>query len=114
MIRDPLDYVYFYHGLELAIAAAGFFAVWYRTRFWLPRYVHVLAAVATLIGVVLNFLIPADAPITKQLGIWANVFIVGVCPALVYFFFVFYGGQAAAYRRHMSAAKTGELPTAEP
>jgi hypothetical protein len=102
MFQDLVRFVHLCHGVLLALAAVGFFAVWYRTRFWLPRYVHVLAAVATLMGVAMIFLIPADAPIRKQVGIWANVLIVAICPALVYFFFVFYGGQSAAYKRRTS------------
>ena len=100
MIQDLVRFIHVFHGIVLSIAAVGFFALWYRTRFWLPRYVHVLAVVGLGVGIALIYLMPADAPINKQLGIWGNIVLLAICPLLVYLVFVFYGGQAAAYRRH--------------
>jgi hypothetical protein len=89
------------HGIALAAAAVGLFAFWLRTRLWLPRYVHVLALLATMLGVGMACMVPDDAPINRQLGPLGYVVVVAIFPALVYFFFVFYGGQRAAYDRMM-------------
>jgi hypothetical protein len=86
------------HGLVLFLAAIGFFRFLIRTRFWYPKYVHWLAAIALVIGVGLLFLLPADAPVNQ--GDWIGLkkaFTVLILPAIVYFAFVFYGGQRAAY-----------------
>jgi predicted ferric reductase len=80
------------------VAAIGFFRFWVRTRFWFPRYVHVLAALALLIGLWLVTIIPPDAPINKgDYRTLKNALVVVGLPALVYLVFVFYGGQHAAY-----------------
>ena len=68
-----------------------------RTRFWFPKYVHRVAAIALAIGLGMLPLIPADAPINR--GEWAafkTCLIVLLFPAIVYVAFVFYGGQRAA------------------
>ena len=82
-------------GIFLAIL---YFAVWKRSGFWLPTYVHVLAAVGLLIGVWIVATTSPDAPIASW-GIGGTLFELFICPALVYFFFVFYGGQTAALAR---------------
>ena len=51
-------------GLAILLAV-GFFRFWIRTRFWLPRYVHWMAAIALCIGVGLLPAIPEDAPINR-------------------------------------------------
>jgi hypothetical protein len=33
------------HNVLLAVAAIGFFIFWIRTRFWLPKYAHIRAAI---------------------------------------------------------------------
>jgi hypothetical protein len=33
-----------------ALSAVGFFIFWARTRFWLPKYAHILAAIGLLVG----------------------------------------------------------------
>jgi hypothetical protein len=41
------------------LAAVGFVRFAVRTRFWLPRYVHVMAAVALAIGIWFVTIVPA-------------------------------------------------------
>lgn len=41
----------FLHAVLLVLSAAGFFIFWARTRFWLPKYAHVLAAIGLLVGI---------------------------------------------------------------
>jgi len=38
------------HGILLALGAVSLFALWYRTRFWLPVYAHVLAVIGLIVG----------------------------------------------------------------
>ena len=91
------------HFVFFAVAAVGFFIFWSRTRFWLPKYAHVLAAIALLVGIWCASTIPDDAPIRKQ-GPLAKPLLALVLPAMVYFFFVSYGGQKAAFRRMPKSA----------
>jgi len=91
------------HGVLLLISAVGFFIFWARTRFWLPKYAHVLAATGLVVGVWCASNVPKDAPLGKQSSM-AKLLFALVLPAMVYFFFVFYGGQKAAHRRKPKAA----------
>ena len=86
------------HGVLLALSAIGFFVFWARTRFWLPRYAHILAAIGLVVGVWCVSNMPDDAPINKE-GPTAKFLSALILPAIVYFFFVFYGGQRAAFKR---------------
>jgi 4-amino-4-deoxy-L-arabinose transferase-like glycosyltransferase len=97
MLFDLLKGLNVLHGVILVVVAIGLFWFWARTRFWLPRYVHVLAIIALALGIWMLANVSDDAPISKQ-GPYAKILLVLVLPAMVYFFFVFYGGQHAAYR----------------
>ncbi len=68
---------------------------WVRGGFWLPRYVHIIAALAALLGVGLGWLNYASGAGTAT----GAVVLVIILPALVYLAFVFYGGATAAMRR---------------
>jgi len=92
------------HALLLLIGAAGFFVFWARTRFWLPLYAHVLAAIGLIVGVWCVSSLPTDAPLAKQ-GYGTRLLFALLAPAMVYFFFVFYGGQMAARRRKPKTAE---------
>jgi hypothetical protein len=84
----------------LSVSALGFFRFWAKTRFWLPRYVHVLALIALLVSIWVSSLTSPEAPVNQ--GDWAPIkrlMLVLALPAMVYFFFVFYGGQREAYDR---------------
>jgi hypothetical protein len=39
------------HFVLLVLSATGFFIFWARTRFWLPKYAHILAAIGLVVGV---------------------------------------------------------------
>ena len=88
----------FLHVVIFVLGAVGFLIFWVRTRFWLPRYAHVLAAIGLVVGVLCLADAPDDAPIKKQ-GALAQILLALALPAIVYVFFVFYGGQKAAYNR---------------
>jgi hypothetical protein len=85
------------HGVLAVLMAFGFFIFWARTRFWLPKYAHILAAIGLLVGVWCVSTTPEDAPINKAGSLGKFLFALAV-PAMVYFFFVFYGGQRAAMK----------------
>jgi peptidoglycan/LPS O-acetylase OafA/YrhL len=108
MLQQLLRGLYLLHALLFCLAAVGFFAFWARTRFWLPKYVHVLAAAALIIGVWCADSSPADTPLGKA-GPIAKLLAAFVLPVIVYFFFVFYGGQRTAFRRRFR--KTVPCPT---
>jgi peptidoglycan/LPS O-acetylase OafA/YrhL len=101
MWKGAFQGLYLVHGLILAGAAIGFFRFWRRTRFWLPKYVHVLAAGGLAMGIWTVSLLPANAPINKY-GLVGRLVLVLAVPAMVYFVFVFHGGQRAAFRRTVS------------
>ena len=86
------------HGVLLALAAVGFFIFWGRTRFWLPQYTHILAAIGLAVGIWCVSSVTDDAPVNKH-GPVVKTLGALILPAMVYFFFVFYGGQQAAFRR---------------
>lgn len=94
------------HAVLLFIGAVGFFVFWARTRFWLPKYAHILAAIGMVVGVWCVSSVPSDAPLSKQ-GPLARLLFALILPAMVYFFFVFYGGQKAAHKRKPKTA--GEI-----
>ena len=95
MIRELVHSFGLAHGVAAVIAGAIHFSLWRRSGFWLPGYVHGLAVAGLLIGCGIVATIPPDAPVARW-GVPGQVFALLVCPALVYFFFVFHGGQAAA------------------
>lgn len=97
---DWLGAAYAIHVLLAVLAAVGFFRYWGKTHFWLPRYVHYLAAIGLAVGLACIAFMPPNAPINQ--GGWTGLkkaLLVLILPALVYFFFVFYGGQRAAHER---------------
>jgi len=91
------------HAVFLILVAIGFFAFWVRTRFWLPKYAHLLAAIGGAVGLWCLANTPDDVPISKQSPI-AKLLFVLVLSAIVYFFFVLHGGQRAAYERHFGTS----------
>jgi len=85
-------------------SAIGFFVSWARTRLWLPKFAHVLEAIGLLVGVLCVHTTSEDAPIHKH-GPAAEFLIARALPAMVYFFFVFHGGQRAAISSKPKTAK---------
>ena len=82
------------HALLVFVSAIAFFGFWVRTRFWFPRYAHCLALFALVLGLSMLLMVPEGAPINQgEWGLLKKALMVLVFPGLVYFFFVFYGGQ---------------------
>jgi hypothetical protein len=61
----------------------------------------VFAAIGFIVGVLSVWASPADAPI-KQHGVVAYILLTLVLPAIVYAYFIFHGGQRAAFNRSLS------------
>jgi hypothetical protein len=93
----------FLHAALLVLSAVGFFIFWARTRFWLPKYAHILGLIGLLVGVWCVSITPEDAPINKA-GPVGKFLLALAPPAMVYFFFVFYGGQRAAIKNKPKTA----------
>lgn len=89
--------LYLVHAALLVVAAFGFFKFWGRTRFWLPKYIHVMAGIAFLTMFWVMSMAPADAPVNRW-GVMSRFLFSLALPAIVYFFFIVYGGQHAAFR----------------
>ena len=83
--------------LKLLFGIVVFSIFWARTRFWLPTYVHVLAAIGLILGVWCVFGTPNDSSLNQH-GPVLSFLSVLIFPGMVYFFFLAYGGQQAAYR----------------
>jgi hypothetical protein len=98
MWNQILSSLYLVHAALLAVAAFGFFKFWARTRFWLPRYIHVMAGIAFLIMFWAMSMAPADPPVNRW-GVISRFLFSLALPAIVYFFFIFYGGQHLTFRR---------------
>ena len=69
--------------------------LWWRSRFWAPRYIHLIAASSTLIAFLLVWMAwVVDDPLKGRV-VWLMI----VFPALVYLTFGFYGG--IIIRKHL-------------
>jgi hypothetical protein len=84
------------HAVLLGLAAVASFRFWIRTRFRFPRYIHVLAAIGFAISIWVAYSIPADAPAGKA-GLAGRILVALALPAIIYFFFIVYGGPRAAF-----------------
>jgi hypothetical protein len=101
MGKSVFDDFRFLELILLLLGAFSFLTFWARTRFWLPKYAHALAAIGLMVGVLSVWASPADAPI-KQHGLIACVFLALVLPAIVYAYFILHGGQRAAFNASLS------------
>ena len=101
MWKDVFSGFRFLEGILLILGAVGFLTFWIRTRFWLPKYIHVLAAIGLIVGVLSVRASPADVPI-KRHGLIAGVLLALVLPAMIYAYFILHGGQRVAFNRSFS------------
>jgi len=90
-------------GVFLILTAIRSFPFWVRTRFWLPKYVHLIAAIGGGVGLWCLANVPDDAPLSKESPVAKLLFVLAL-PAIIYFIFLLYGGQRAAYLRHFEKA----------
>lgn len=80
----------------VVLAGAMSLALWWRSRFWAPVYIHFLAVLSTFIASGLTWMAwVLDDPFKARV-VWLLV----IFPALVYLTFGFYGG--IIIRRHLS------------
>jgi hypothetical protein len=75
--------------------------LWRKYGFWVPRYVHLLAAGALGLILWLNWMwVSAGGEFTMRRGI-----VIALFPLLVYFIFVSHGGVKAAARARSRTSK---------
>src|SRR5687768_7246992 len=104
-VRD-LFYLLDWWGALAGVSVVNVF-LWRRYRFWVPRYVHALAAAALAVILSLNWMwLRAGGEFTLRRGIIILIF-----PMLVYFIFVSYGGVRAAAAARLS--QSAELDPSE-
>jgi hypothetical protein len=73
----------------VVFAGAVSLVIWWRSRFWVPRYIHLISALSTAIAALLGWMAWAvDDPYKERM-----LGLVVVFPALVYLTFGFYGGK---------------------
>ena len=100
----PLDYVSIARLVIAVVMAVGYFVFWRRTRFWVPKYVHFLAVVGFIVSVWCMRTMPDEAPLNREGSVIKALFAF-LLPAMVYFFFMFIGGQKEAFRNHIDKLK---------
>jgi len=66
MSKDVFNVFRFLEAILVILGTFGSLTFWARTRFWLPRYIHVLAAIGLMVGVLSVWASPADAPIKRE------------------------------------------------
>ena|SRR5581483_10254335 len=107
MLHHGLQAFQIFHGVAAVVAALGFFSLWKRSKFWLPTYVHVMAAISLVLGIGFVWLVstaprlPDPSGPSPRTQHFAQLLLPLIFPALVYFFFIFYGGQQAAFSRSL-------------
>jgi hypothetical protein len=86
-------------GVLLIFTAIRSLPFWVRTRFWFPKYVHLMAAIGAAVMLWCLASTLDEAPISRD-GPLAKLLFVSSLPAIIYFIFLLYGGQRSAYLRH--------------
>jgi hypothetical protein len=98
MVRSILHGVQAVHLVLFLAGAVGYVVFWVRTELWLPKYIHFFAIASAVIMIWFETHAATDSPISH--ANWAIKFLfVLSLPAIVYAFFLFYGGQHAAFKR---------------
>ena len=92
MIPHLLKAIQFLSRLVVFVLGIGYLIHWARTRFWLPPYVHGMAALAAFIGICFAWPLPGLGSAQSPLAF--RLLLPLLCPAVVYLLFVFLGGQA--------------------
>jgi len=99
-IKDLFKGFHLIHGVLILIAGVFNLWFWSRRRFWVPKYVHVIAGISFFIAFFLGGMAYSLGDISiqqKAIKIWILITI--LFPTIVYFVFVFLGGVEATYRR---------------
>ena len=106
-MRDLLHAIGLVH-VAVAVALGLLYTwIWFRTPHRFPRYVHVLAVIALLLGC-LPFV--ADSSLLTPAKVPSVLLLIVVLPTLVYAAFIFYGGVhvASTDRRNGTSSPHGE------
>ena len=91
-LKSVFESITLVHGAFILAAGVVNLWLWRRHKFWVPRYVHVLAAFAALLGALMAWLEYSSGG--PRVGRYLMV--IALLPTIVYLVFVFYGGVPAA------------------
>ncbi len=97
MINNFKDVYTLLNGGFFIVCGIAFFIFAFRTRFWLPKYVHIMAILSLFLGLALMYMLPEDAPIRREWREYALIFTLFLPPTIVYFVFISFGGQHTSY-----------------
>jgi uncharacterized membrane protein len=109
LIKDLFRGFHLIHGVLILIVGVFNLWFWSRRRFWVPKYVHVIAGTSFAIAFFLGWMAYSLADINirqKAIKVWFLITI--LFPTIVYFVFVFLGGVEARYRRRIPHANHEE------
>ncbi len=88
------------HGVVILIVGVFNLWFWSRRRFWVPKYVHIIAGISFVIALFLGWMGFSIGNIPNpQRAIRISILITILFPTIVYFVFVFLGGVEATYGR---------------
>ena len=91
-LRSVFESITLVHGAVIVVAGIVNLWLWRRHNFWVPRYVHVLAACAAILGAVMAWHEYSSGGVRTAHYLVA----IPILPTIVYVVFVFYGGVPAA------------------
>jgi hypothetical protein len=101
MLRDLFHNLFrgfrIYHAVLFGFIATTCLIFWKRTRFWLPKRAHVLAAIGLAVGLWSTAHAAGDSTVARMSPTVKFLFAL-ILPSTVYFFFVAYGGQFFAFK----------------
>ena len=105
-IKELIKGFHLIHGV--IFLTVGVFNLWFwsRRRFWVPKYVHVMASISFIIAILLGWMAFSLDHVSnpgRAIKIW--ILITVLFPTIVYFAFAFYGGVEAAYRSKILHSK---------
>jgi hypothetical protein len=105
-IKEVIKGFHLIHGVIFLIVGVFNLWFWSRRRFWVPKYVHVMAGISFVIAILLGwmaFSLDRVSDPGRAIRVW--ILITVLFPTIVYFAFAFYGGVEAAYRSRILRSK---------
>lgn len=95
MLGQILDWFRQVHGVVVLLVGAFHVWLWIQRGMWVPRYIHIMALAAALIGIGVLYIQPQGSPAEAHSpGDYVTFPL--LMSGLVYGAFVFFGGAASA------------------
>jgi hypothetical protein len=109
MIESIIELIKGFHLIHgVVILIVGVFNLWFwsRRRFWVAKYVHVIAAISFIVAFLLGWMaFSLDHLSNSQRAIRIWILMSILFPTIVYFVFVLLGGVEVAYRNRFLRRK---------